>query len=1095
MHGGSSATNSAPTPQSDVGRRYAELCRGCERPPDVFAFLNAHPDCTPAQQAEVIVVDQSLRIHLGLLRPVEEYLANCPRVAADKSLCLMLLLGEFHARQQGGEEVSPETFAARFPEFKSELQLTFIETPAVERSAGGEESLDSASPNATVEVSINFLSSLNEQEVISESEDTVLHGLEQGPTATAEWSPSFKLFDQSLWRSGEQLEEKPATEESDANSERTLNKGEAPTAMLSPSSSDDATLYHEGTAYEEFQVGSRFADYELLGEIARGGMGVVFRARQVKLNRVVALKMILAGKLAGEEDVSRFYAEAEAAAKLDHPNIVPVYEVGEHRGQHFFSMGFVDGSSLAEQVAEHPLPADEAAEFVRVTAKAVDYAHDRGVIHRDLKPANVLVDADGQPKVTDFGLAKISQGKEDLTTTGQIMGTPNYMPPEQAAGAHDRVGPHSDVYSLGAVLYCLLTGRPPFQAPTVLEMLRQVAEQDPVSPRRLNPGIPVDLETICLKCLDKDPKDRYATAGELAADLQRFQSGIPVLARPVGRSERLWRWCRRNPMVAGLMAAVAASLLLGVVFSTYYAMMANRRAAEAEANLQQADRNFRKAREAVDRFFVRVTEDTLLNQPGMQPLQHELLTEALDYYRQFLDEREDDPSLRDELAETHFRVGLITEAIESPEAALPSIEKALALQQELLAESPNDVKRLKAVGDTLTALARVRFRSDGAEAALDTCLEAVTIREKILEQDEDAGSRREFANSLMNLGLVQQDVPSEVNDAILHLQEAQTIREEVLRDESLDPGMSLRIRRDLAMGWFNLGQLTHHLGHDNPAAYFQQAVTAFQSVVDDDRQDQQNRHRLATCHLVLGDHRLDIENPQVTLEHYRQAETVMTQLVGQNDRIAAYAQTLGRVHLAAGYLHMDRESHESAETHFSRGITVLDRSLEEASDETSYLIAIELRRALASVLKTVGKAGDARNELIAARRHAEELLEQDPESLDYRWEMGSVLLELGHAHADAKKHMEAATTWDEGRTAFAKLAKDFPHETGISFDHALLLRRFAELRITQDRAADAKQLIEESIAILNRLFKESPEDTGISAELESAKQLRKRLGS
>ena len=281
--------------------------------------------------------------------------------------------------------------------------------------------------------------------------------------------------------------------------------------------------------------------------------------------------MILAGQLASEDDVKRFYTEAEAAANLDHPGIVPIYEIGEHDGQHYFSMAFVEGDSLSGKLADGPLPPREAADLTRQIAEAIAYAHEQGVIHRDLKPGNVLLDRDSQTRVTDFGLAKRTEGDSELTGTGQILGTASYMPPEQASGKTSQVGPLADVYSLGALLYCLLTGRPPFQAASVMDTLMQVIEQEPVPPRQLNPNIPADLETICLKCLQKETAKRYASARELAADLARFHNGEPILARPVGTPERAWRWCRRNPIVSGLSAAVAMALVVGIGVSTYYA--------------------------------------------------------------------------------------------------------------------------------------------------------------------------------------------------------------------------------------------------------------------------------------------------------------------------------------------------------------------------------------------------------------------------------------------------------------------------------------------------------------------------------------------
>lgn len=332
-----------------------------------------------------------------------------------------------------------------------------------------------------------------------------------------------------------------------------------------------------------------FGDYEILEEIARGGMGVVFKARQVKLNRTVAIKMILEGRLAAAPNVQRFQKEAEAAAKLEHPGIVPIYEVGEYEGQHYFSMGFVDGMSLAARIASGPLPPREAVEIVRAVAGAVQYAHDQGVIHRDLKPGNILLDRQGKPRITDFGLAKLMESASDLTGTGQILGTPGYMPPEQAAAKVSSVGRLSDVYSLGAVLYCLLTGRPPFQAATAVETLLQVQQRDPVSPRHLNSHIPLDLETIALKCLEKDPRRRYSSAKEVAEELQRFLEGRPIVARPVGPISRTSRWCRRNPLVASLIMTVGISLLAGTVVSSYFAFEADKRAKSEAYERGQAD--------------------------------------------------------------------------------------------------------------------------------------------------------------------------------------------------------------------------------------------------------------------------------------------------------------------------------------------------------------------------------------------------------------------------------------------------------------------------------------------------------------------------
>jgi len=333
----------------------------------------------------------------------------------------------------------------------------------------------------------------------------------------------------------------------------------------------------------------RFGDYELLEPIARGGMGVVYRARQISLNRTVALKMILAGELATRQMVLRFRAEAEAAANLHHPNIAAIYETGEVDGQHYFSMEHVAGADLGRLAAKGPLPAQRAARYLEKIAQAVEHAHQHGILHRDLKPSNVLIDGQDEPRVTDFGLAKKFTADSELTMSGQLVGSPNFMPPEQASSKRGKVGRHSDVYGLGALLYHLLTGRPPFEAATIEETLQEAFEREPVSPRVLNPGVPRDLETICLKCLEKEPSRRYATAQAVAEELSRFLRNEPIRARPVSPPERLWRWCRRNPTLAAV-GTVANVLLIALAVGGLTVAHRQRESAEKYRGLAETNR-------------------------------------------------------------------------------------------------------------------------------------------------------------------------------------------------------------------------------------------------------------------------------------------------------------------------------------------------------------------------------------------------------------------------------------------------------------------------------------------------------------------------
>jgi WD40 repeat protein/tRNA A-37 threonylcarbamoyl transferase component Bud32 len=355
--------------------------------------------------------------------------------------------------------------------------------------------------------------------------------------------------------------------------------------------------------------------YEVLGELGHGGMGVVYKARDRRLKRLVALKMILAGRHAEPEVLARFRTEAEAVARLQHPNIVQIHEVGEHEGLPYLALEFCGGGSLERQLAETPLPEQQAAVLVEAIARAMHAAHVKGVVHRDLKPANVLLGEDGTPKVGDFGLAKQLDTEQGQTHTGKVMGTPSYMAPEQARGLNKYVGPAADVYALGAILYACLTGRPPFKAPTALETMAQVVGEEPVPVRRLQPRVSRDLETICLKCLQKSPERRYDSASALADDLERFLRNQPIKARPVGRLVRTWLWCRRNPLVACLTVAAAVLLVCAAVSATVAAFVFNAKAtAETKARHDLEEKQRALEEQQYDNFIAVAERELSLNQ-------------------------------------------------------------------------------------------------------------------------------------------------------------------------------------------------------------------------------------------------------------------------------------------------------------------------------------------------------------------------------------------------------------------------------------------------------------------------------------------------
>ncbi|MFO0958542.1 MAG: serine/threonine-protein kinase [Isosphaeraceae bacterium] len=353
-----------------------------------------------------------------------------------------------------------------------------------------------------------------------------------------------------------------------------------------PGSTPDATRPDGGEPAGD-RIGY-FGDYELIKVLGQGGMGVVYKAVQISLNRPVALKMIRGGVLADGGDRRRFQNEAEAVARLDHPGIVPIYEVGEHDGRPYFSMRLIPGGGLDRALAAYKADPRSAARLMIGVAEAVHHAHQRGILHRDLKPANVLLDDRGEPHVTDFGLAKRVDGDSELTASGAILGTPAYMAPEQASGRRGAVTTLTDVYGLGAILYALLAGRAPFRGDSVLETLEAVRARAPEPPSRLNGRVPRDLEVICLACLEKEPRLRFPSAQALADDLRRFVAGEPIAIRPVGQVERFRLWCRRNPVVAALAGGLSLAMLAGTIVSLYFAREARQGQDAAEKNASKA---------------------------------------------------------------------------------------------------------------------------------------------------------------------------------------------------------------------------------------------------------------------------------------------------------------------------------------------------------------------------------------------------------------------------------------------------------------------------------------------------------------------------
>jgi serine/threonine protein kinase len=658
-----------------------------------------------------------------------------------------------------------------------------------------------------------------------------------------------------------------------------------------------------------------FAGYQLLEEIARGGMGVVFRALQTKVNRVVALKMILSGQLASEEEVRRFRSEAEAAALLDHPNIVPVFDVGECDGRHYFSMGYIDGQSLAERLKVGPLSPTDAAALMVPISDAVACAHDNGVIHRDLKPSNVLIDSNGAPRVTDFGLARQMESASNLTATGQVMGTPSYMPPEQAAAETDRIDARSDVYSLGAILYTLVTGRPPFQAAHIVETLRQVIDEEPVEPRILNPDVDADLETICLKCLNKEPSQRYQTATELVEELKRYLDGRPILARSVTRTERLWRWCRRNQMIAALTGTAIVSLLTGTVVSVYFAILAEKRAALAETGVATA---LTALESAIDKI-----QNKLRFIPAAQEIRRELLKDAMESLQKVSGQVQMQSRVDVNSAKALVDLGLLfvelgdEEGFSSLATAEANFRSAVRIFRETVPEDETDPQMLRDKSWALCECGSFLLDQNQLNDAEGMLQEALDLRRQLLQRTpEDPMAPFRLSVSLSDwsdlLAMRRQFQP-----AISFLVEALELAE---RAASTQPDHPV-LRDHVIQCMEKLGDAYHDLrDNDRALPYFEQTLQRTLAIHTKNPESADACNALSYSYERLGNHYLQTGNAAKALEMYSEMKRTVRMAIELDPRnrrlkeglVFAHGKT-GKAQHALGLRDEARASHQEAQ--------------------------------------------------------------------------------------------------------------------------------------------------------------------------------------
>jgi tetratricopeptide (TPR) repeat protein len=774
---------------------------------------------------------------------------------------------------------------------------------------------------------------------------------------------------------------------------------------------------------ETLPAGRTVAGCEVLGVLGRGGMGVVYRVRQPGLNRDIALKMIQAGADASSTATTRFHTEAEAVARLQHPNIVQVFQVAEHDGLPCLLLEYVPGGTLARELDGTPWPVRRAVETAEMLARAMDYAHARGVVHRDLKPGNVLLAADGTPKVADFGLAKLVQGGgEAITRTGDVLGTATYMAPEQAGGPGP-VGPTADVYALGVILYEMFTGRPPFRAETPQETLRQVVTAEPVPPSRLRPGLSRDPETICLKCLEKRPTRRYASAGALSDDLRRFLDGRPIQARRVGPVGRLARWAGRRPAVAGLTAALAmltVAAAIGLVLS-----------ARNDRGLRlKAEENLDMARQVVDEMYTQVAAD-VEGRPGMDAYQRRLLERALRFYRTFALRQSGRPEVRHEAGEAGLRVGDITLKLGRVGEAEAAYRGALEILEKLASEDPAEPRYRATLAGGLNRAGRLAGTTSRTAQAEAMLRRAVAIFEPMVAESQRIAAYRDgLVRAHIDLGTVLLQA-GRLAEAEQEFRKARGHAEFLVREEPLVS----RHHAGLGSSYANLGRIAADTGRwDEARADLLRAVAEYERQVADEPARAESRFDLAgalsnLAHVGSETRRLDEARAA-----YRRAEAIVAGLLDEHPDVSPYRKGLARLRLNLGEVHRRAGRLGEAAAALQEAVPLWERLVADEPEVTENRANLALcLNDLGLAYVSSGRLDDAEAAYLRAVPLRERLAADHPEQIELTIQLGGSYGNLGQI-CSARQEYRAALDWldrswhvlegvlrDEPRHALARL--------------------------------------------------------------------------
>jgi tetratricopeptide (TPR) repeat protein/tRNA A-37 threonylcarbamoyl transferase component Bud32 len=783
------------------------------------------------------------------------------------------------------------------------------------------------------------------------------------------------------------------------------------------------------------------AGYEVLQEAGRGGMSVVYKARQAHPERLVAIKMILSGVHAGVERQVRFLSEADAIARLQHPHIVQIYEVGQHESFPFLSLEFMNGGSLAQKLDGTPQPARQAASLVETLARAIHHAHEHGVIHRDLKPANILLTTDGIPKISDFGLAK--QERPGLTATGAILGTPTYMAPEQAAGNNAAVGPPADIYALGVILYELLTGRPPFQSAAVQETLAQVRSQEPVPPRSLQPRLPCDLETICLKCLEKDPARRYLSALRLAADLSHFLKGETIEARPSPAWERFGKWMQRRPVTAAAVGVAAAATLGLVAMWAMFTLQLQRErnaasnsAREAEDERAHAEANQGKALDAVDRFLARVGDRRLAEIPEMDEVRRELLQEALGFCEEFLKQGGPNPdrNVRFQTGRTYGRMAKIQQSLSQFESAEQNYQGAISLLQQLANEFPDDSTYRYDLAKNYHNLCMLYREAKRGKEGDPFLLHALDLQESLVQEDPSSRDyRRDLATTYASLSTSRRG-HGRTSEAEELLGKCMRIREDLCREQPEDRSAQAALTRAReSMGYLLFD--THRVSESEK--WFRQARDQWQALQHSRSNGMTYQDELANTVNSLGVVYENLGRMTDAVAAYRQCVATKKELAARHPSMPRYRFSLAWSYTNLGSACVKLGQIAEADAAYREGRNILKQLARERPKTNQYLLQLaKNEHGLATLQQTRGLLEQAEAGFRSVAAILEPVVQQEPENQACTVDLALAYVLLGSVFTDKDDARGALTWFDRAFPLLNGVLKTAPRHTfALEFTH------------------------------------------------------------